>query len=85
MKNLPRAETGYYINLKALSDLSYIRLEDLSEDMDWHPLRNLADPEHVLLLIERLKHCKDDPELFPKGKWATIQRIEQIFEGDFYK
>jgi len=85
MRNLPRAETGQYINLKALSDLSYTRLEELCESMDWHPLRHLADPEHVLLLIERLKGCSAGEYLFPKGQWATIQRIEQIFENDFYQ
>jgi len=85
MKNIPRPETGQYINMKALSDITYTRLEDLCEKMDWQPLNPSEDPEHVLLLIERLKHCKDDPELFPKGKWATIQRIQQIFEDDFYK
>ncbi len=85
MNNLPREETGQYINLKALSDLTYTRLERLCEEMDWHPLRHVADPEHVLLLIERLEHCDDDACLFPKGKWATIQRIKGIFEEGFYK
>ena len=84
MKTLPRAETGHYINLKELSDLTLRRLEELCEEMGWHPIQTTANPEHVLILIERLKNCKDDEHLFPKGKYATIQRIQRIFEASFY-
>ena len=84
MKNIPRQETGHYINLKGLSDLTFTRIENLCDEMDWPPLEKTADPENVILLIERLKNCKDDEYLFPKGKWATIQRLQQIFEDDFY-
>ena len=85
MNDIIRPETGQYINMKSLSDIAYARLEDLCEKTDWHPITPTQDPEKVLLLIERLRHCKDDSELFPKGKWATIQRLEQIFEADFYQ
>ena len=84
MKNIPRPETGHYINLKRLSNLAFTRIEDLCEEMDWPPLEKTADPTHVILLIERLENCKDDEHLFPKGKYATIQHLRQIFEDDFY-
>lgn len=31
-------------------------------------------------IFHRLKAATDDPELFPKGKWATLQRMEQLIE-----
>lgn len=28
----------------------------------------------------RLTYAEDSPELFPKGKWATLQRFQQLIE-----
>ena len=28
----------------------------------------------------RLRYAEDSPELFPKGKWATLQRFEQLID-----
>lgn len=33
----------------------------------------------------RLKHAQDSPKLFPKGKWATICRLEELIEQAFAK
>lgn len=32
----------------------------------------------ITYLIDCLKPTPDSPESFPRGKWATIQRLEQI-------
>jgi len=29
-------------------------------------------------IVERLKHANDTEELFPRGKWATIQHLQQL-------
>lgn len=35
------------------------------------------DPERVCELYFRLKYSHDSPLLFPHGKWATLQAIEE--------
>lgn len=35
-------------------------------------------PENWAWLWMRLREAEDKPEWFPKGKWATLQVIEQI-------
>jgi hypothetical protein len=41
-------------------------------------LRGWIEPHWFAWLIAILKETKDTPELFPKWKWATIQRLEEI-------
>jgi hypothetical protein len=31
-------------------------------------------------LFFRLKYAEDSPELFPKGKWATLQHMEELIQ-----
>lgn len=43
-------------------------------------------PMEIALLIVRLaKISEDKPEYFPKGKWATIQAIENNIDNEFDK
>lgn len=38
---------------------------------------NLTDVSTALLVIEIAKIAQDRPEWFPRGKWATIQAIQE--------
>lgn len=68
------------IHLASLSREAYVPIRDLAETREWSPIHAWVDTAEYLLLIERLKREPDSEELFPKGKWATIQRIQAILE-----
>ncbi len=46
---------------------------------DWEDIgdRSWLTIETACLMVFRLKAAEDDPLLFPHGKWATIQALEQ--------
>lgn len=79
MQRLVRPERNDHIHVGSLSPLAFDSLSKLAEAAEWHPVQTWMPPELVLLFIERLKHTKDDGDVFPKWKWATIQRLEQLF------
>lgn len=67
------------INLRALSPEAYAGLEQWCLDRDlegmfnaWIPLENAAG------IFFRLREAADDEKYFPKGKWATLQRLEEL-------
>jgi hypothetical protein len=65
----------------ALSELTRRALRDysLAHDYDeWLEDRAWIEPRWFAWLVALLKEETDTPELFPKGKWATIQRMEEL-------
>lgn len=71
------------IHIGELSREAYAAIEDYSAEKDWHDVRKWMDPATLLLLIERLKRTEDSPKLFPKGKSATIQQLQMMFDRQF--
>ena len=53
-----------------------IRDEFFSNDGAW------MEPADAAWLMALLKLCPDSKELFPHGKWASIQFLEQLVEDD---
>ena len=49
-------------------------------DNDCLTLTDSGLPEYWALLYFKLRKAKDCPEWFPSGKWATLQRLEQLIE-----
>ena len=45
---------------------------------EWLGDRGYIDGTWFAWLVALLKEETDTPELFPKGKWATIQRMEVL-------
>ena len=79
-----RPEKGNAIRIKALSPLAYEAIECLSSQQRWPDIYGYISPEQCLLLIERLKYVQDNEDIFPNGKWATIQRLQEIFDHDMW-
>lgn len=46
-------------------------MEEIAADRTWW------EPERACELWFRLKYAEDNPILFPHGKWATLQAIEE--------
>lgn len=57
----------------ALADMMAAALGFGAGGYDLQPYSQLAD---ALLVIECAKRAEDNPEWFPRGKWATIQSIQ---------
>ena len=72
------------IHVASLSRESFLALRELSERREWPELFAWMLAGDTLVLIERLKRATDTNDDFPKGKWATIQRLQQIFEEGFW-
>jgi len=49
-------------------------------DNDCLALLDSGLPENWALLYFKLRKAKDEPQWFPSGKWATLQRLEQLIE-----
>lgn len=67
----------------SMSDLSYDTrkaIVALYRKNNWNDIEtdSLVAPEWAALMVFRLRATPDDAETFPKGKWATIQRIEEL-------
>lgn len=77
------AEREDFIHLDVFSD-TLDTLQSLSSRHGWPEFNRWIDPERLLLLIERLKRTRDSEDVFPHGKWATIQRLQDIFEKEFW-
>ena len=45
-------------------------------------LRSWIQPQWMAWLIYLLKELPDDSEFFLHGKWATIQRMEELLHGE---
>lgn len=57
---------------------TYRCLEQLARRRGWEWFQPCTEPEWVCWLIEILKQSDDDPNLFPHGKWATIQNLQGL-------
>ena len=69
------------INLRTgLKPSTFHALETLCADRDWPDFHNYMPEEQLALLCFRLKYVEDTDEHFPCGKWATIQRLQQLVE-----
>lgn len=66
------------INLANLSPETYKALENLSEKRHWPDLYYYMAPEQIAWLVIKLEFIPDSTEVFPKGKWATIQRLQEM-------
>lgn len=69
------------IHMRVLSPDVYSALERLIADRQWAELYDWMEPESVAWLVWRLKFVDDTDLYFPRGKWATIQRIEQLLNN----
>lgn len=72
-----------FVDLTVLSpEASYALLETYAYQRDFDPwLHKFIEPQWFAWLIALLKAEPDNEEFFPKGKWATIQRLEQLLEN----
>lgn len=67
----------YLGNLKP-DTLAAIRRHYAALDMENIALATWWQAERVCELYFLLKYAPDDAELFPHGKWATLQAIEEL-------
>ena len=59
--------------------LSFRALQRFAEDRGYDEwFHAWIEPQWLAWLIALLKECWDIPELFPHGKWATIQHMEAL-------
>lgn len=74
------------VDISDLSRETRIAWAKLSFDMDWEDLdegdKTWLTIEHAASLFFRLRATEDRPEYFPKGKWASIQRLESIIDSN---
>lgn len=66
------------IYMKALSPLTYRALEKLCMDKNWIDIQGYMEARDVALLTYRLQFVADDDDIFPHGKWATIQHLQDM-------
>lgn len=66
------------IHMRSLSPDAYNGLEGLVSDRQWAEIYDWMEPEPVAWLVWRLRFVEDTELWFPRGKWATIQRIEAM-------
>ena len=55
---------------------TYRAFESLAIRREWEWFQPCIEPQWACWLIEILKQSDDDAELFPHGKWATIQYMQ---------
>ena len=68
------------IHAKSLSYPAFQALEALCANMEWPDLRAYVEPNDWALLVARLKHVPDSEDVFPRGKWATIQQMTMMLD-----
>jgi hypothetical protein len=73
------------IHIGQLSPDAYRAIEDYVAERDWPDtlVRRWIEPASLLLLIELLKRAEDSVKVFPKGKSATIQHLQDMFDHQF--
>ena len=60
------------------SMLSFRAFERWAEEKQYEWFRSWIQPEWAAWLRFLLAEEPDSPELFPHGKWAAIQRLDQL-------
>lgn len=67
------------INLRAFSPEAYAGLERWCFDKDLEGMFNAwISLENAAGLFFRLREVPDSEIYFPKGKWATLQKLEEL-------
>ncbi len=62
----------------AVSWETFAALARISMGRGWNEIRTLMEPCDIAWLTFRLAVIEDTETNFPKGKWATIQRLQDI-------
>jgi hypothetical protein len=62
------------INMREMH--SYPDWERFARRRNYEWFQPIMEPEWVAWWIEILKQSEDVPDLFPHGKWASIQRLQ---------
>ena len=70
------------IHMKQLSSETYRALEFLSCKRNWPDIQAYMEPELIAWLAFKLEREDDDEVYFPKGKWATIQRLQDMLRTE---
>jgi hypothetical protein len=76
-KWLPEVDTVW---INGLSDAARTAISNALDDDGWDMPKSWIDFDLCCGIYFRLKYAKDDLALFPKGKWATLQRLEELIE-----
>ena len=77
MSKLTEPDTVY---IGALSHETRKAFEDAFGWEHYEADRTWLNFDECCAMWFRLKFAPDDPEVFPKGKWATLQRFEELIE-----
>jgi hypothetical protein len=70
------------IYMRDLSPLTYQALQHLTSVRDWAEIQPYMEPELVAWLVYRLEVEPDHEDYFPSGKWATIQRLQDMLRKE---
>ena len=66
------------INLRQLKPDTLQALANLCSRKGWADLYGYGEPEQIAWLSFLLEFVDDSEEVFPRGKWATIQRLQDL-------
>jgi hypothetical protein len=69
---------GDSIEMRRLRPDTYAALSKLCVERDWVELQPFMQAEVVSWLGYLLEQVADDEDVFPAGKWATIQRLQDM-------
>lgn len=68
------------IYMRQLLPSTFLALRDLCVERGWSDVFDYMEPAEVALMTYRLKYVTDNADSFPHGKWATIQRLQNMVE-----
>ena len=68
--------TDNSIPANGLSDMMTVAIGDHGYTFRW------VEVDFALLVIKIAKRAEDNPDWFPHGKWATIQRMQAVVEQE---
>jgi hypothetical protein len=66
------------VAIHELSSETQHAISDALFESGWDVGTSWIDLPTCAAIYFLLKYSPDDPELFPKGKWATLQRMEEL-------
>jgi hypothetical protein len=78
MAKLPEYDA---VAIHQLSAETQHAISEALEESGWDVGKSWIDLPTCAAIFFLLKYSPDDPELFPKGKWATLQRLEVLIEN----
>jgi len=68
------------VSVHELSAETRYAITEALDESGWDVGKSWIDLPTFAAIFFLLKHSPDSAELFPKGKWATLQRMEQLVE-----